>query len=647
MKKLSILILITTLSIFNVVNAQKKKVKFGKVKIQDLKEKVCPIDSNAHAERLYDKGYTYFDFTADGAKLVTTKHTRIKIYDKEGYRHADVKIPCYVSNMKGEEKIGSIKAYTYNLENGKIIKSQIKRDGIFSEKLTKNIKIKKFTFPDIKEGCIIEYRYTKTSDFFFNLESWYFQHDIPVRYTTYTARIPEIVDYKRTVKGYERIKFNTESSSEGDMYVKDYVYTGVNIKPFPDEKFIFCKEDYISKLEFELTAIKKSGIWERFNNNWKNIHKELMQNMAFGIALKRDGYCKKILPGIIADCKTQDEKIQRIYNFIKKHIKWNKKYSMYAGRPFKKIHASKSGSSGEINLFLTALFRAAGIECNPVILSTRSHGKIRFGAPKISQYNHCISGITVNGQVLLVDATDRLIPMDLLPFNDFNREGVMIKPNGTVKIPLENKTLSNHFITINASFNEDGQLEGQVTSKYSKYEAFLFRKSFSNIDQRVKKLEKDMEDFSIENYKIQNIKNPNKEAGETYNFTLGEEDELPSTIYLPPLLNYTQSKNPFKLEERRFPVELPYPQMDYIVINIEIPEGYEASDLPKNISAVMPNNSCSFAFQYNVANNKLTITYQMRTIKTLFLPEEYVALKNFYNMLIKKHSEKIVIKRKV
>lgn len=646
MKKLFILTLISTFFIINVSNAQKKKIKFGKVKTHELEANVCPIDSNAHAEILYDKGYTYFDFTPHGAKLVTSKHTRIKIYNKEGYKYADVQIPYYMSNMNGEEKIGNIKAYTYNLENGKVVKTQLKKDGIFTEKLTKNVKVKKFTFPDIKEGCVIEYRYTKTSDFFFNLESWKFQHDIPVRYSRYEARIPDDIKYKQSLKGYESIRREVESTFENELYMKDYKYTAENIKAFPDEQYIACKEDYISKLEFELTAAKIKGFWERYTDNWTSIHKELTTNLSFGCALNKKGYCKKILPGIIGNCKTTNEKIQSIYEFVRKNIKWNGQYSIFAGRSYRNIHTSKSGDSGEINLFLTTLYRTAGFDSNPVIISTRNNGQIRFGTPKLSQYNHCLSCVNIDGKILLLDATEKLTPIDLLPYNDYNREGVMIKPKGTVKVPLVNKNLSNNYILIDAAFNEDGQLEGKLTAKYSKYEAFQFRRNFSNTDHRVKKLEKNMDDFSISNYKLENLRNPYKELAETYSFTLGEEDEMPTTVYLPPLLHFTRSRNPFKLEERKFPVDIPYPEMDYIIINIELPEGYEVSDIPKDISAVMPDNSCSFAFQYRISGNKLKITYQKRTIKTMFLPNEYGALKTFYDMLIKKHSEKIVIKKK-
>jgi len=646
MRKPILLTLITLLFLTNISQAQNKKVKFGKIHAKELQTKICPLDSNAHAEILYDCGYTYFKFTPTSAKLVTKKHTRIKIYDKEGYRYTNVAIAYFDSNMKGEENISRLKAYTYNLENGKVVKTQLDKKGIFIEHATKNVRVKKFTFPDIKEGSIIEYRYTKTSDFFFKLKGWQFQYDIPVRYSKYNAIIPEDIHYKQNIIGYEKITRTVNNTVDNSIYSNDFEYIGQNIQAFPDEKFIACKEDYISRVDFELQSAKLNGFLKNFTDSWNTIHRELMLNSAFGVALKRKAYLKKLLPGVIGDCKNDMEKTQRIFEYVRKNIKWNGYYSIYAGRSFRQIHQGKSGNSGEINLFLTTMLRSAGLQCDPVLISTKNNGRIRPGAPKLSQYNHCLSCVTINEQMLLLDAIDNLTPINLLPYNDYNYEGVLIANNGTKKISLRNKQLSNNFITINASFNENGQLTGELTAKYSNYNAYTFRKEFSNPEQRIEKLEKHMDDFTIQNYKTKNLRNPYGKLEESYDFTLGEDDELPMSIYLPPLLHFTTNKNPFKLENRKFPVDYPYPEMEYIIIEIELPEGYQAEELPKNISVVTPDKSCAFIFNYSIIGNKVKIMYQNKTLKTLFLPNEYMALKQFYDILIKKHSEKIVLKKK-
>ncbi len=45
--------------------------------------------------------------------------------------------------------------------------------------LVRTGQLKKFTFPNVKEGSIIEFEYTKMSDFLQNLEPWEFQGAYP------------------------------------------------------------------------------------------------------------------------------------------------------------------------------------------------------------------------------------------------------------------------------------------------------------------------------------------------------------------------------------------------------------------------------------------------------------------------------------
>ena len=49
------------------------------------------------------------------------------------------------------------------------------KNDIFSEQEDKNHVLKKFTLPAVQEGSIIEYTYTITSPYTFNMPSWQFQ----------------------------------------------------------------------------------------------------------------------------------------------------------------------------------------------------------------------------------------------------------------------------------------------------------------------------------------------------------------------------------------------------------------------------------------------------------------------------------------
>ena len=90
---------------------------------------------------------------------------------------------------------------TYNLVNGKIEKTKLNGDGEFKDNVNKFWSIKKITMPNVKEGSIIEYKYTIKSPFFSNLQDWKFQQTIPVDYSEYKTIIPEYFSYNFYSRG--------------------------------------------------------------------------------------------------------------------------------------------------------------------------------------------------------------------------------------------------------------------------------------------------------------------------------------------------------------------------------------------------------------------------------------------------------------
>jgi len=109
------------------VQAEKAPIKFGKVSIEEMEMKSYLPDTTASAVILCDYGVTDMPFSKQDRQFAQTfKRTiRIKILKKEGLDWANFKI----SLSKKRENLTNVKGMTYNLENGKIIKTKLKSDG--------------------------------------------------------------------------------------------------------------------------------------------------------------------------------------------------------------------------------------------------------------------------------------------------------------------------------------------------------------------------------------------------------------------------------------------------------------------------------------------------------------------------------------
>src|SRR5687768_6946833 len=116
--------------------AQKSpEFKFTKVTEADLSKKVYDIDSGAGAIIIADVGSSeivgnsknWFGFTY-------TRRKRVHILNKSGYDEGDVEIYLYVSGQN-EEKLTSVKATTYNLQEGKVVETKMEKSAVFSDRL--------------------------------------------------------------------------------------------------------------------------------------------------------------------------------------------------------------------------------------------------------------------------------------------------------------------------------------------------------------------------------------------------------------------------------------------------------------------------------------------------------------------------------
>ncbi len=175
---------------------------FGKVSKEELQEKFNPLDSSASATYLYKYRRTYFEYKQEkGFELVTEIQERIKIYNKEGFEYATKKVYLH-KNGSDEEQLNSLKAYTYNLQDGKIEETKLEKNGIFDTEQSKYRNETKFTMPDIKEGSIVEYKYKIYSPFYWSVDDFVFQYDIPVKKMEAIFETPEYFNFKVNMKGF-------------------------------------------------------------------------------------------------------------------------------------------------------------------------------------------------------------------------------------------------------------------------------------------------------------------------------------------------------------------------------------------------------------------------------------------------------------
>jgi transglutaminase-like putative cysteine protease len=641
--KLIIIIGLITSNLFS------QDYKLGKVTVEELKEKRHPIDSSAAAAILFKKGDSKFEVNSSGEwTLVTDVDYKIKIYKKEGLDNANQEVYYYVGGAR-EETLRFKNAVTYNLVDGKIEKTKLKSDGEFKEEINEDNKVKKITMPQVKEGSIIEYSYTLRSPFIMKFDDWYFQSEIPVNHVEYSVYVPKYFKYRTVITGYESVSVEDVAISTGSFPQQKYTYTIENVPALKEENFVTNIKNYTSILKNELVSISYPG--QPVDNialDWDGVVKTIYDDDRFGKELKSKSYFEDDLKIIIEGLATDKEKIQAIYKFVQNKMNWNENNGVFTKDGVRKAYKNKTGNVAEINLILIAMLKEAGIEANPILVSTRKNGIALY--PNRTAFNYVVAGIEVQDDVILLDATNKNLTVGMLPLRAVNWYGRIVRERGSSnEIDLLDVSHSNENVIILGKINAEGKIEGKLRRQLTRYNSLLHRDNYSDVseDSYIEKLENKYKSVEIGEYKVDNLKEVEKPVVETYSFVENNSVEIiGNKMYISPLMFFTLNENPFKVDERKYPVDFHFPFKDSYNVSLTIPDGYEVEFLPEASSLLMENGYG--VFRYNVSSSEKSIQMLVNfDVNAFYVPSQnYATLKNFFKIMIEKQTEKIILIKK-
>jgi len=645
---------------------EKSPVKFGKIAPEDFTIKQ-PYDSGASAVVIADIGSSAFEGNVKGWFSLVFKHTkRVKILTKNGFDAAKVEIALY-SEGSAEEKLEDLKAYTYNLENGKVVETKLDAASVFKDKLSKNYVVKKFTFPAVKEGSIIEYSYTQKSDFLYNLQPWTFQSDYPCLWSEYQVGIPEFFNYVTINQGYlmpglkrdeynEHFRVTIPGGSERDenvsldgiVYAKRWILK--NVPALREESYTSTVKNYVSKLEFQLSNIQFRGQPSHDQmGNWFLLGKKLMENEYFGQNLsKNNNWLDDDMKLATKGATTKLEKAQQIFAYVRDNLTCTDHSAVYIETSLKDTYKKHNGSVADINLLLVAMLRHEGIEADPMILSTKSHGFTSEIYPLLQRFNYVICEATIDSTSYELDASSPYNGFGKLPDYCYNGHARIITKEAAMAVYLLPDSLKEQKTTSVFITNDEKEgMTGNFVSRLGYYESFSLRSKLKNNQSDFAKEIKSGNSFDLKvsEFGIDSLKKPDMPVSVHYDFAFkpSAEDNI---IYFNPLMSEGYKENPFKSADRKYPVEMPYTIDETYLLSMEIPKGYMVEEMPKSAKVAFNEDEGFFEYLVQKSDDGIQLRTRVKLNKATFLPEDYNGLREFFAFIVKKQNEQIVLKKK-
>jgi hypothetical protein len=208
---------------------------------------------------------------------------------------------------------------------------------------------------------------------------------------------------------------------------------------------------------------------------------------------------------------------------------------------------------------------------------------------------------------------------------------------------LKEKKLMNLFV-----MNSDkGEWAGRMIHNAGYYESYMLRRKIkeNGLESVFEDIRKNMgSDFVLSEKKIDSLDKLDDPLTIRYDFTIDKKEDI---LYINPLMGQVIKTNPFVSAERLYPVEMPYIMDQTFLVTMEVPAGYEVDELPKQMAAKLDEEgSAYFEYRLSHSGNLISLRTKIQFTRTLFLPDEYSTLREFYNLVVKKQNEQIVFKKK-
>ncbi len=620
--------------------------EFGKIDSTGLQMKECSFEPDASAMYLLSYKYTELSVGDNGnSKIVTTTRYRLKIFNKTGFKYANVVIP-----YDGSSKITNVHGVIYNLDEKKQVQTYVlNEDDIFQTKSKKdNSNRIAFTFPNVKEGCIIEYEYTSIERNSYFLPSWYFQDNIPTLFSVCKISKPVFSQIQKRVVSDLPVEEGSEiDDSKGfdDRKVK-LSYAMRNIPAFKPESFMSSYNDYEDRIDFLLDAKETYGraVIRQSDNQWLLVNSWLLSSPVFGWQFDTQIPGTKPFIDSVNQLQETSQKINAVYKYVKRNLKWDNEYYIFSD-DLNNVWKSKQGNSAEINLSILNILRKCNVQCYPVLFSTRLHGKVDYNFTTLAQFNTVDIAAVDGDKFYLLDGTNPYLSYETPPYNVVNTTGMIIDRVNNFRINVDfGRALIKDSTSVTATVDSNGVLKGDGVKALFDLAKILRLETDEQNDENEEKL-KPASDIKIDSSYQLNKENELLPLVENFKF----HHELPVTndfYFLNPFLFFELEKNPFEDTARRSDIDFVAKTLYIVNMKIALSKGMIIEELAKNKEIEIPDSSISFTYNNEFKNDTIFISCALEIKKPVFNKQDYTQVKKFFENIYSLLNNQVLLRKK-
>ena len=611
-----------------------KKFEWGDIPPTDRKMAFYEPEPTADAVVLGAVTKLKVELKDNKPQMTVSVYRRVKLFtDAALTSQNSVEIPFDFA--QNQFKVAKIKAQMMDADG-----NQLNVD--VSEAIETNNR--RLVFTGLKPQQILELSYEMTSDNLESISNWSFQEATPVRHAELWTTIDVAFEHAFLLQNEKNVRIMLDSKSGAKVFYTDNLAAN---KPAL-ETFSITTGDQITSVRLQLKSVELADKTKKaVVSSWSELANRVQKNEGIGLQYtKKSNYetLWKAVQPLTETAKTEEDKIRIIYNYINRNVNWDGEWNTTARTSLDAAFQKKMGNSGELNLMLIACLKEAGFQAFPMLISTRQHGKTNQNTPFLSQFNHLLCYIERSSATpLLLDAGLAHRPMGLPRVECLNGEGWIVNPQNLQWQSIASKITARQTLAAFSVTNE-GDMKGRFVKTSKDYEAVSERDE--QVRRRaLKSIEKLYPGIRIDSVTNSNIDNASAFFKRNIYCFLSQVAPIDSQkMTIKPLWRTGFEVNPLSVVPAHSAFDFPYLIQDLHVFALQMPAGSVIDREPNGEMFELPDKSAGLSLSVTRNADIMQLSLVVKINKLHFEASEYGALKDFFDKIIAKQSELIVIK---
>jgi tetratricopeptide (TPR) repeat protein/transglutaminase-like putative cysteine protease len=380
-----------------------------------------------------------------------------------------------------------------------------------------------------------------------------------------------------------------------------------------------------------------------------------------------DDEIKSKVAELTKDCKTEEEKIRKIYNFVVTDIRYDSawEFGVHGFKPYNatSIFKRKFGDCKDKATLIDTMLSVVGIEAHPVLIfGANPRGNEDLALPLMHHFNHCISYVpgAKDGKGMWLDGTAQYHPFDTLPTMDYGATTLIVYPDrGELKTipfrgPEANEEREKHTVqldsgggaVVHSTFEGSGDfnwfLRGQLVTKGRRAE--ILEKAIGKFytGAKVKKVEcSDLEDLDKPARVDVEVGMPKLLQKSTGGLAL---DEVRSWLFDWIYLGQEKISALAAKDKRDFDVVLEVPSGVEEDTVYELPAGAEVKNLP--VDTKLSGEFGDYSKTFKLDGGKRLHVVRKFAMKTNRIPKErYDEFRKFVGTIERAENERVILSK--